>query len=94
MISKYSIDYIALPVHTTRILTHHTEDPVEAEEFLMHLLASGSRICAVRHSGAELTPAQSDQMIKLAAARLAGIMVRRSLDLKVEEVIHRFGFAG
>ena len=93
MISKYSIDYIALPEHATRILTHHTEDPVEAEEFLMHLLASGSRIRALRHSGAALTPAQSDHMIKLAAERLAGVMVGRSLGLKSEEVIHRFGFA-
>ena len=93
MISKYSIDYTVLPGHTMRILTHHSRDPVEAEEFLMHLLADGSRIHEVRHDGAALTPAQSDHMIKLAAARLAGVMVRRSLDLKAEEVILRFGYA-
>ena len=92
MLSKYSIDYTVLPQHNQRVLTHHTNDPVEAGEFLMHLLASSSRIHEIRHEGAALSPHQSDHMIKLAAERLASVMVRHSLDLDQEAVIHRFGF--
>lgn len=93
MISNYSIDYTVFPKHNHRVLTHHTDDPVEAEEFLMHLLVSGAKIRELRRQGAALTPLQSDQMLKLAAARLAGVMLRQALELEPEEVIHRFGFA-
>ena len=93
MTSKYSIDYTVMPQHNRRVLTHHTHDPVEAEEFLMHLLSSGSRIHEIRHDGVTLTPMQSDQMIKVAAERIAGLMVRESLSLDSAATIHRFGFA-
>ena len=94
MLPKYSIDYTVLPQHNKRVLTHLTDDPIEAEEFLMHLLAAGARIREIRHEGTPLTSHQFDQMVKVAAERIASLMVRESLNLDVAEVIHRFGFPG
>jgi len=93
MLAKFAIDYTALPNHSVRVLTHHTDDPVEAEEFLMHLLFSGARIKDIRHEGASLTQQQSDRMLKVASERIAALMLRDALGVDAAEVKHRFGFA-
>jgi hypothetical protein len=93
MLKKFSIDYIGMPRHTSRVFTHLTDDPVEAEEFLMHLLSAGARIQEIRHDGLSLTEHQFDKMVKVAAERVAARLVSESLNLDGAEVKRRFGFA-
>jgi hypothetical protein len=93
MLSKFAIDYVALPQHHSRRLTHLTDDPVEAEEFLMYLLASRARILEVRHEGAPLSGPQFDRMLKVAAERIASGLLRESLHLDAVTVRDRFGLA-
>ncbi len=93
MLAKFDIDYVIHPQHNHRQDTHHTNDPVEAEDFLMNLLIVGARIKAIKHEGVELDPPQADRMLRVAAERLASRLLSRSLDLDSVEVKHRFGFA-
>jgi hypothetical protein len=93
MLSKFTIDYVLFPHHNRRVSTHRTDDPVEAEDFLMHLLATGSRIVTVRHDAQELEPQQLDRMIRVAVERLASRMLEESLGIDSAAVKHRFGFA-
>src|SRR5712671_4456158 len=92
MLKKFSIDYIAMPKHNTRVYTHLTDDPVEAEEFLMHLLSASARIKEIRHDGHILTGSQFDKMVKLAAERVASRMLAESLAVDGAEIKRRFGF--
>jgi hypothetical protein len=93
MLKKFSIDYIAIPKHSQRVYTHWTDDPVEAEEFLMQLLASRARIKEIRHDGKVLSGPQFDQMLKVAAERVASLLLREALALDASEIKDRFGFA-
>jgi uncharacterized protein YciW len=93
MLTKFAIDYTVLPQHNPRVLTHFTDDPVEAEDFLMHLLLARVRIKEIRHEGAVLTGHQFNRMLKTAAERVASAMLRESLALDAAEVKDRFGFA-
>jgi hypothetical protein len=93
MLKKFSIDYIAMSRHNHRVYTHWTDDPVEAEDFLMHLLATSARIQEIRHEGKILSGHQFDQMIKVAAERVASLLLRESLALDASEIKDRFGFA-
>lgn len=93
MLNKFTIDYIILPRHNSRLSTHFTDDPVEAEEFLMHLLLAGARIKEIRHEGAVLTPHQTDRMLKIAAERIASSMLSIALDVRPDEIKDRFGLA-
>ena len=93
MLTKFAIDYIAFPQHSTRVFTHLTDDPVEVEDFLMHLLAARVRITAIRHDGVVMTSHQFDRMLKVAAERIASELLRESLALDGAEVKDRFGFA-
>jgi hypothetical protein len=93
MLAKYDINYVINPQHNNRQDTHRTDDPVEAEDFLMNLLVGGARISAIKHEGVELDPSQADRMLRVAAERLASRMLGKSLDLDSVEVKHRFGFA-
>ena len=92
MIAKYDIEYIINPNHNKRVDTHRTDDPVEAEDFLISLLASGERIKAIKHEGVELEQAQADHMLRISAERLAARLVSASLDIDSVEVKDRFGF--
>ena len=93
MLKKFSIDYIAMPKRNQRVYTHLTDDPVEAEDFLMQLLASRARIKEIRHEGKSLSGPQFNQMLKVAAERVASLLLRESLDLDASEIKDRFGFA-
>ncbi len=93
MLPKFSIDYLAMPKHNNRAFTHQTDDPVEAEDFLMHLLVSGARIKEIRHDGKVLSGHQFNQMLKVAAERVASLLLRESLALDPSEIKDRFGFA-
>jgi hypothetical protein len=93
MLNKFAIEYSAFPHQGTRVFTHNTDDPIEAEDFLMQLLASRCRIVAIRHNGAVMTGHQFDQMLKVAAARIASALLRESLALDASEIKDRFGFA-
>lgn len=93
MLSKFAIDYVVLPRHNKKVSTHFTDDPVEAEDFLMHLLIAGARINEVRHEGAVLTGHQFNRMLKTAAERIAAAMLRASLAIDAVAVKDRFGFA-
>ena len=93
MLKKFAIDYIALPRHNHRIFTHFTDDPVEAEDFLMHLLVAGAHIKEIRHEGRVLSGHQFDQMLKVATERVASLLLRESLALDAAEIKQRFGFA-
>ena len=93
MLKKFSIDYIAMPKQNQRVYTHWTDDPVEAEDFLMQLLASRARIKEIRHEGKALNGPQFNQMLKVAAERVASVLLRESLDLDASEIKDRFGFA-
>jgi hypothetical protein len=93
MLAKFDIEYIIRPHHNKRKDTHRTDDPVAAEDFLISLLSTGAHVVAIKHEGVELAQAQSDQMLRIAAERLASSLLCRSLDLDAVEVNHRFGFA-
>jgi len=93
MIAKFDIDYVIHPQHNQRVDTHRTDDPVEAEDFLMNLLIVGARIHAIKHEGLVLEAGQADRMLRVAAERLASRLLGRSLDLDSAQVKHRFGFA-
>ena len=93
MLPKFSIDYVAMPNHNNRVFTHQTDDPVEVEDFLMHLLVSGARIKEIRHDGQVLSGHQFNQMLKVAAERVASLLLRESLALDASEIKDRFGFA-
>jgi hypothetical protein len=47
MLNNFAIDDSAFPHHSSRNFTHFTDDPIEAEAFLMHLLAARLRITAI-----------------------------------------------
>ena len=93
MLTKFSIDYMPLRQHTSRDFTHQTDDPIEAEEFLMYLLSTGSRIREIRHEGSPLVGVQFDRMIKIAADRCAALMLHTSLNIDSTSVMHRFGYS-
>lgn len=93
MITKFAIEYTVTHRPKADVRTHRTDDPVEAEDFLMQLLASGARIQAIKHEGVELPHAQFDRMLKVASERLAAQLLRCSLEIDAAEVKHRFGFA-
>jgi hypothetical protein len=93
MLKKFDIDYVVFPAHNNRVLTHRTDDPVEAEEFLSHLLAAGAKISGIRHDAGELTSHQFDRMVKVAAEGLISRLLGDSLGLDSAEIRHRFGFA-
>ncbi len=94
MLAKYAIDYVAFPHHKRSTgFTHFTDEPVEAEDFLMHLLAARARIIEIRHEGAALTGHQFDRMLKVAAERVAAELLRESLSLDAGQIKDRFGFA-
>jgi hypothetical protein len=93
MIAKFAISYTVFPEHNKRVDTHHTDDPVEAESFLVQLLTSGSQIHSIMHDGVPAEPHQFDRLLLVAANRLAAEMLSRSLRMDYAEVRHRFGFA-
>ena len=93
MLAKFDIDYVIQSHHNQRVDTHRTDDPVEVEDFLMGLLASGARIRSIKHEGVELDQKQSDQMLRIAAERLATRALCASLGIDSVTVKHRFGFA-
>jgi hypothetical protein len=93
MLTKFAIDYIAFPHHSSRVFTHQTDDPIEAEDFLMHLLAARVRIIEIRHDGAAMSGHQFDRLLKVAAERIASELLRESLSLDAPSVKERFGFA-
>ncbi|MDB6138250.1 MAG: hypothetical protein JWO94_1322 [Verrucomicrobiaceae bacterium] len=93
MLAKFDIEYVIQPQHNKRVDTHRTSDPVEAEDFLMSLLATGAHIGPIKHEGNQLDPKQSDQMLRVAVGRLASRLLCSSLHLDSAAVNHRFGFA-
>ena len=92
MLSKFTIEYGLVSHHVEKRSVHRSDDPVESEEFLMHLLALGARIHAIKHEGVDLPCAQFDQMLKIASGRLASERLERALGIDAAEVKHRFGF--
>ena len=94
MLNKYAIDYRTLPNHhRDNGFTHFTDDPVEAEGFLMHLLCARARVTAIRHEGVAMAGHPFDRMMKVAAERVASELLRESLGLDAGEIKTRFGFA-
>ncbi|MFZ2276927.1 MAG: hypothetical protein WAW39_03970 [Prosthecobacter sp.] len=93
MLAKFDIEYVIHPQHNQRLDTHRTDDPVEAEDFLMNLLIVGARIRSIKHEGIALDQPQSDRMLRVAAERLASRLLGGSLGLDAAQVRHRFGFA-
>lgn len=93
MLTKFAIDYTVMPAHNTRVMTHRTDDPIEAEEFLMHLLVGRARISEIRHDGSKVSDHQFDQMVRVATERIANMMLVSSIGIDSVEVKHRFGFS-
>ncbi|MEI8292812.1 MAG: hypothetical protein WCG66_02360 [bacterium] len=93
MIAKFAINYTVFPDHNKRVDTHHSDDPVEAENFIVQLLTSGSRIHSILHDGVPVEPHQFERLMRVAANRLAAELLSRSLNMDYAEVRHRFGFA-
>ena len=93
MLAKYHIEY-AMHVGRNAHMNHYqTDDPVAAEEFLVHVLEHGYRFNAIRHEGVDLSRPESDKMLKTAAGVLASRHLCVSLGIKPEEERFRFGFA-
>ena len=93
MLPKFDISFVIHPEHNLRKDSHHTDDPVAAEDFLIGLLATGARIVSIKHDGIELDQPQSDRMLRVAADRLAAGVLCRALSIDAAQVKHRFGFA-
>jgi hypothetical protein len=93
MLRKFTIDYTRHPHSTEPAGVHRTDDPIEAEEYLMQLLHARSRILSIKHEGVEIQRAQFDRMVKVAGERLLSEMLCHALDIDTAEVRHRFGFA-
>ena len=93
MLTKFSINYSAFPHHGVRVFTHLTDDPIEVEDFLMQLLVARARIVSISHDGAIISGHQFNQMLKVAAERIASALLRESLSLDAAEIKDRFGFA-
>lgn len=93
MLSKFSIDYVIFPQRSDTVRTHFTDDPIEAEEFLMHLLLVRARIMEIRHEGVTLTGHQFDRMLKIAAERIVSQLLAESLHADASGIKSRFGFA-
>jgi hypothetical protein len=93
MLNKFSIDYVLFPQHNTTVRTYYTDDPIEAEDLLMHLLQARASIKAIRHEGALLTEHQFDRMLKIAAERIVAELLQESLRIDALSVKTRFGFA-
>jgi len=93
MLKTYAIDYTIRPQHNHIVSTHFTDDPVEVENFLMHLLVARAHIGEIRHHGAPLVGHQYDRMLKIAAERIASAMLLESLALDPSAVKARFGLA-
>lgn len=94
MLNKYAIDYVAFPHHPNgRSFTYFTDDPIVAEDFLMHLLSSRARIAEIRHDGAVMAAPTFNRMLKVAAERVASALLRESLSLDAVQIKDRFGFA-
>lgn len=93
MIAKYDLEFIFHPHHSGRVDTYRTDDPVSLEDFVMTLLANSAAIGAIKHEGCELSRAQSDQIISVAAKRLIARLICDSLGLDSAAVKQRFGFA-
>lgn len=93
MLHKFTIDYTRHPRSHEPAGTFRTDDPIEAEEYLMQLLLARSRILSIKHEGVELAQAQFDQMLKVASERLIAEVLRHALDIDAAEVRHRFHFA-
>ena len=93
MLKKYAIDYTIHPQHNHAVCTHFTDDPIEAEDFLMHLLVARARIGEIRHDGVALIGLQYDRLLRIAAERIASAMLLESLVLDPSAVKARFGLA-
>ncbi|MEX1117610.1 MAG: hypothetical protein WEB60_02340 [Terrimicrobiaceae bacterium] len=93
MITKFAIEYTDSHRGNGCVRTHRTDDPIEAEDFLMKLLVSGAKIRAIKHEGIDLERPQFDRMLKIAGERLAAQLLRNSLGIDAAETKHRFGFA-
>lgn len=93
MLNKLAIEYSDSHRSKAAVRTHRTDDPIEAEDFLMQLLACGAKIQTIKHEGIALSRPQFDRMLKVASERLAAQLLRCSLEVDAAEVKHRFGFA-
>jgi len=93
MLTKFAIDYTLRPQHNKRRATHFTDDPIEAEDFLMGLLLARARITDIRHEGTSMDRVQFDRMLQLAAGRIASQLLCESLALDSVQVKDRFGFS-
>lgn len=93
MLKKFNIEYMLFPEHNDRVLAYRSDDAVETEDFLAHLIASGARIKSIRHNEVELSRAQSDHMLKIAAEQVVATLLERSLGLDSAAIRNRFGFA-
>lgn len=93
MLPKYHVQYAIKFGNRLHPQDYGTDDPVACEEFLQALLEHGLRIQSIRHEGVDLSAVDFDRMIKNAASSLAAKHVANSLNLDVEQVHFRFGFA-
>ena len=93
MSKRFIIHYTIAPQHNSRALSHCTNDPVEAEEFLTHLLICGARITGIEHDAMPLTEIQFDRMVRIAAEAAMSQMLATSLHLDTAAIRHRFHFA-
>lgn len=93
MLHKFTIDYTRHPRSAEPAGTFRTDDPIEAEDYLMQLLLARSRILSIKHEGAEMSQAQFDRMLKVAGERLLAEVLRHALDIDAAELRHRFHLA-
>ena len=71
MLAKYRLEYAMHLGRNAHVNHYQTDDPVAAEEFLVHILEHGYAFRALRHEGVELPRPESDKMLKTAAGVLA-----------------------
>ena len=93
MLPKYTVEYTTQFRKHAQTSHYSTDDPVSCADFVEELLERGAAIRAIKHEGVDLTPRESDHIVKIAAGRLAARRICASLNIKPDEEKFRFGFA-
>lgn len=95
MLKSYTVEY-SLQFRKHSPPQHHqffADDVVEVEAFIQDLLARGMGLHAIKHEGADVSKAEFDRIVKVAAAEVAAKLICSSLNIKPDEERFRFGFA-
>jgi hypothetical protein len=94
MLKKYTVEYSQQfrKHHPPEHHSYFTDDPIACEEFIEELFERGMGLHAIKHEGADLPEVDFDRMVEIPASEAAAKLSYNSLNIKADELRHRFGF--